>query len=70
MKLAPKYGLVVEYNDKGEIVRSLHDPTGKTIPSVSEVHDEDGILYLGSYNQPYLGKLDLREANVSQIQRT
>ncbi|OWF53760.1 adipocyte plasma membrane-associated protein-like [Mizuhopecten yessoensis] len=59
MRFVPKYGLVIEVSAEGKILRSLHDPTGKVIPSVSEVEDKDGVLYLGSYNLPYMSRLYL-----------
>lgn len=55
----PQYGLIIELNQKGEIVQSLHDPTGKVAPSVSEVLDTGDALYLGSYHAPYLLKLKI-----------
>ncbi|XP_054763494.2 adipocyte plasma membrane-associated protein-like [Lytechinus pictus] len=55
----PQYGLIIELNQKGEIVQSLHDPTGKVVPSVSEVLDTGDALYLGSYHSPFLVKVDL-----------
>lgn len=55
----PQYGLIIELNQKGEIIQSLHDPTGEIAPSVSEVLDTGDALYLGSYHAPYLLKLDM-----------
>lgn len=57
IQLLPKYGLVVQLNEHGDIVRSLHDPSGKVISHVSEVEDTGPILYLGSYNLPFLSEL-------------
>lgn len=59
MQFMPQYGLIIELNQKGEIVQSLHDPTGEIAPSVSEVLDTGDALYLGSYHAPYLLKLDM-----------
>lgn len=60
LKLAGKpYGMAVELDSQGKILRTLHDPSGDTIGSVSEVEDVNGVLYFGSYHAPYLGKLDL-----------
>lgn len=59
--MAPKYGMVVRLDEKGSIVHSLHDPTGKIIPAVSEVEDTGSVLYLGSYNLPFLSKLYLSD---------
>ena len=49
-------GIVVHLDTEGRIVRTLQDPTGKVINGVSEVEDKDGVLYLGSYKAPYIGK--------------
>lgn len=56
----PKYGLVIELNKDGEIINSLHDPTGEVIDSVSEVLDTGNALYLGSFKSPFLAKLDYK----------
>ena len=61
MHLVPKYGLIVQFDDNGQIVQSLHDPTGKTISGVSEVLDMGPNLYLGSYNAPFLARVDKRQ---------
>ncbi len=53
------YGLIVELNTEGQITRSLHDPTGEVIGAVSEVEDDFGTLYLGSYYAPFIGKTQL-----------
>ncbi|KAK3093107.1 hypothetical protein FSP39_011140 [Pinctada imbricata] len=55
----PKYGLLIEVDDNGNIMRSLHDPTGKVIPSLSEAEDKNGVLHFGSYNLPFMGRLYL-----------
>ncbi|XP_072032589.1 adipocyte plasma membrane-associated protein-like [Amphiura filiformis] len=57
MNFVPKYGLVVELDENGKIIRSLHDPTGQTITGVSEVLDLGSHLYFGSYDAPFIGKL-------------
>ncbi|ESO96507.1 hypothetical protein LOTGIDRAFT_115667, partial [Lottia gigantea] len=56
-KVVPKYGLLIEVNSEGKIVRSLHDPTGEKIPAISEAEEHNGVIYLGSYNLPYISKL-------------
>lgn len=60
LQYLPKYGLIVEVNEEGQVIRSLHDPTGEVIPAVSEVEDKEGVLYLGSYNLPFMGRLYLQ----------
>ncbi|KAK6180849.1 hypothetical protein SNE40_008827 [Patella caerulea] len=60
IKLVPKYGLLIELNNQGEIIRSFHDPTGEKVPAISEAEEKDGVVYLGSYNLPYMSKLNLQ----------
>lgn len=44
------HGLVIELDkDTKHIVRSLHDPEGLVVPSVSQVTEYDQYLYFGSY---------------------
>lgn len=50
--------LVLELNDKGEIVQSLHSSDANWC-FISEVLEQNGYLYLGSFMQPYLGKVKL-----------
>lgn len=59
MKFVPRYSLVVELHDGGICSRSFHDPNGLVAAYVSEVHEHDGSLYLGSFRSPYVAKLDL-----------
>lgn len=59
MKFVPRYSLVLELKDGGTCVRSFHDPHGLVAAYISEVHEHDGHLYLGSFRSPYVCKLDL-----------
>jgi hypothetical protein len=59
IKLVPKYGLIIEVSDTGKIIRSFQDPGGQVIEGASEAHEENGVLYLGSYFANFLGKLKL-----------
>ncbi|XP_013855884.1 adipocyte plasma membrane-associated protein, partial [Austrofundulus limnaeus] len=65
MKFVPRYSLVVELRDGGLCTRSFHDPSGLVAAYVSEVHEHDGSLYLGSFRSPYVAKLDLRMARAN-----
>ncbi|XP_016079028.1 PREDICTED: adipocyte plasma membrane-associated protein isoform X2 [Miniopterus natalensis] len=60
MKLVPRYTLVLELSNSGAFLRSLHDPDGQVAPYISEVHEHDGHLYLGSFRNPFLCKLSLQ----------
>ncbi|XP_068183122.1 adipocyte plasma membrane-associated protein [Antennarius striatus] len=59
MKFIPRYSLVAELHDGGVCTRSFHDPNGLVVTYVSEAHEHDGNLYLGSFRSPYIAKLDL-----------
>ncbi|TSK42121.1 Adipocyte plasma membrane-associated protein [Bagarius yarrelli] len=61
MKFVPRYSLVVELQSGGTCVRSFHDPHGTVAAYISEAHEHNGHLYLGSFRSPYLCKLDLRK---------
>ncbi|NWH41299.1 APMAP protein, partial [Chloropsis hardwickii] len=60
-KFVPKYSLVVELSETGSYKRSFHDPNGVTVAYVSEAHEDNGHLYLGSFRSPYIGRLDLQQ---------
>ena len=62
-RMVPAYGLVVELDPRGNIIGSLHDQTGNTIPAVSEVQDSNGVLYFGSYYLPFLGRINREMAS-------
>ena len=55
----PGHGFIVELDENGQIIKSLHDPTGKVVPDASEVHDEGDTLWLGSFKAKYIAKLEL-----------
>ena len=59
MKFSPPYSLVAELNDGGVCSRSFHDPGGLVAGYISEVHEHQGSLYLGSFRSNYIAKLDL-----------
>lgn len=60
MKFVPRYSLVLEVSDSGAFRRSLHDPDGQVVTSVSEAHEHDGYLYLGSFRSPFICRLSLQ----------
>lgn len=59
-KFLPKRSLIVELSETGSYKRSFHDPTGMTAAYVSEVHEHDGYLYLGSFRSPFICRLNLQ----------
>nr|KAG5695208.1 hypothetical protein BaRGS_018330 [Batillaria attramentaria] len=56
----PKYGIVVELDVKGNIIRTLQDPEGSLYTGVSEVAEEKGIVYIASPKKRFVGILNLR----------
>ncbi|MBN3317820.1 APMAP protein, partial [Atractosteus spatula] len=61
MKFVPKYSLVVELSENAACKRSFHDPHGVVATYISEAHEHDGHLYLGSFRSPFLCRLDLSQ---------
>ncbi|NWI56809.1 APMAP protein, partial [Calyptomena viridis] len=60
MNFVPRYSLVVELSETGSYRRSFHDPGGVVTPYVSEAHEHHGYLYLGSFQSPYMCRLNLQ----------
>ncbi|KAK7149922.1 hypothetical protein R3I94_009289 [Phoxinus phoxinus] len=56
--LLPKYGLVLELGPDGEVIDSLHDPTGSLTWAVSDVFQQGAHYYLGSTDLPFLPVLE------------
>uniref|UniRef100_A0A4W3I4S1 Zgc:194209 n=1 Tax=Callorhinchus milii TaxID=7868 RepID=A0A4W3I4S1_CALMI len=54
-----KYGLLLELNDRGQIVDSFHDPNGTVTWAISDAFENNGKLYLGSTDLPFLVVLEL-----------
>ena len=58
----PAYGIVLEVDWEGNIVHSLHDPTGSVVMGASEVMERPGgKILLGSIHEPYLVEVELPE---------
>lgn len=60
IKFVPKYSLVVELSETGSYRRSFHDPSGMVTTYISEAHEHNGYLYLGSFRSPFICKLNLK----------
>ncbi|XP_061481620.1 adipocyte plasma membrane-associated protein isoform X1 [Rhineura floridana] len=61
IKFVPKYSLVVELSDTGSYRRSFHDPNGMVATYISEAHEHNGHLYLGSFRSPFICRLNLED---------
>merc|ERR1719361_2185841 len=62
LEMSPKYGMVVELDAMGNILRTLQDPTGQRVAAVSEVQEYDDYLYLGSFDKHYVSRVALTKS--------
>ena len=57
--------MIFEVNDKGDLLRTLHDPTGNITWGLSEGFElSDGRVALGSFFAPFMGLAELKENRV------
>lgn len=56
------YGLVLEIDGSGNILRSLQDPTGEHLKEITGARDDGQNLYLGSLHGDRIGILELKKA--------
>ena len=54
------YGFVLALNENGEILESLHDPTGENLKEITSAREQNGYLYLGSLHNDRIGRYRLR----------
>ena len=52
------YALIIQLNSEGEIVESLHDPSGKSLSGITNVVERDGKLYIGTLEGDAIGVYD------------
>lgn len=62
MKFVARYSLVLKLSDSGAFWRRLHSPGGQVATYISEVHEHDAHLYVGSFRAPFLCILNLQSA--------
>ncbi len=58
--LKPKpeeYGLVIAFNDRGDVLTSLHDTDGEHLQEITSVNPHDGFLYFGSLHNDRIGRM-------------
>ena len=53
------YGFVLELDEQGRIIQSLHEPTGKHLKEITSAQEYEGFLYLGSLHNDRIGKYKL-----------
>jgi hypothetical protein len=53
------YGLVVALDEDGNIIQSLHEPTGKHLQAITSAQAYGGFLYLGNRVNDRIGKYEI-----------
>jgi sugar lactone lactonase YvrE len=56
----PSYGLVLNVDETGRVVESLHDAEGRHLHTITSAKEFGGFLYLGSLDNDRIGKLRLK----------
>lgn len=59
------YGLVLAYNEQGELLGSLHDTSGEHLDMITSVKPHSGHLYFGSLYNDRIGRLSLEKARAA-----
>lgn len=54
-----RYGLLLEIDEDGKILRSLHDPGGEVVTEVTSAHERDGAVYIGHLHRDRITKIAL-----------
>ncbi len=54
-----KFGMVMHLSENGEILNTLFDSTGIDMPEAGSVKEQNGFLFMGGDNLPYIGKYKL-----------
>lgn len=54
-----EYGLVLQLDESGTIVSSLHDPSGAILKEITSAEEHKGYLYLGSLHNDRIGRIKL-----------
>jgi len=62
LNFMPKYGIIFALNEKGDVVKTLQDPSG-AVCMISEVEYHDGYLYLGSFINPFIARVKIESTN-------
>jgi len=55
------YGLILGLDEDGNIVTSLHDPSGTNLREITSVEEHDGYLYIGSLSNDRIGRFTLKD---------
>ncbi|MBN2179324.1 MAG: SMP-30/gluconolactonase/LRE family protein [Deltaproteobacteria bacterium] len=56
------YGFVLAFDEEGNIIKNLQEPTGKYLREITSVQEHEGYLYLGSLHNDRIGRYRLPKA--------
>jgi sugar lactone lactonase YvrE len=56
-----KFGMVMHLSENGTILNTFFDSTGIVMPEAGSVKEQNGFLYIGGDNLPYIGKYKLKQ---------
>jgi sugar lactone lactonase YvrE len=56
-----KFGMVMHLSENGKILNTYFDTTGMEMPEAGSVKEQNGFLYMGGDNLPYIGKYKLKQ---------
>jgi hypothetical protein len=65
IRLQPLFGLVLEVNENGKVVRSLTYAKNTRIGFISEAFEYNGKLLLGSFRNQLLGICDVPQSLIT-----
>ena len=61
MSLSKQSAMLIELSSSGEIKRTLMDADGVRVRLSSDVEDDGGILYIGSFSEPYIARINTNQ---------
>jgi sugar lactone lactonase YvrE len=56
---AEQFGMIMNISEEGEILETLFDTSGETLPEAGAIKEHDGYLYIGGDVIPYVAKYKL-----------
>ena len=62
--------MILELDQQGKILQSLHDPTGEMVSSATSVLDTGDALYIGSAEKDYIVKIHMEGRELPAAPRT
>ena len=57
------HGCVLKFNEAGEVLESMWDPTGLSHPTITSMREHKGWLYLGGLENNRIGRIRLKDAD-------